>query len=499
MILNQFCKKNGYAPRLAQSSILQKIENEWDNYDVFVVRVPTAGGKTYISDCIQQFAAAKNLKSHVVVSDNNLLAQAERDFAPEAAFMYAKRFYECTWKGLDDRPVKGTRDNCPWESCKKRFTNGCPYTRAANRWKNARCGVSNYWMPMAHKNVNVGCVIIDESHLYARFLASLSAKRLWHKDFRYPLNADSYAEIRDWLTKEVGKWAEPPKRTDPRWNDYTELKLLLTEITKDKQDYCVVSTEAEYRGQMLPCLEMRPIEVRSALPLAIPKTVSKIFLLSATMSKHDIDELGILGKRVLYLDVASPIPADRRPVKVRPILSNRKIDGYKDAKYLLEHILEVAERFPTDKGLVHMTYHLASQLKMLIGKYPELMQRAMFHDKHDKKTVLQSFLQAPPESGKILFGCGLQEGLDLKDDLARFNIIAKINWPSLEAPENARLLENNPEHYAWLAARSVMQAAGRVCRNEMDYGETYILDSSFKRIPEHLWLPYFREALIYLQ
>jgi Rad3-related DNA helicase len=97
---------------------------------------------------------------------------------------------------------------------------------------------------------------------------------------------------------------------------------------------------------------------------------------------------------------------------------------------------------------------------------------------------------------KILIGAGITEGLDLKDDLARFAVLAKIAWPSLEDVATARKCEEDPDWFAYQAARQVMQAAGRVCRGPNDFGATYIVDSSFARIPKEMFLKWFTDAWV---
>jgi Rad3-related DNA helicase len=133
----------------------------------------------------------------------------------------------------------------------------------------------------------------------------------------------------------------------------------------------------------------------------------------------------------------------------------------------------------------------AKHLKALAVNHPA-KERLRFHDKFNKRDVLKGFIEST--GNDILVAAGMTEGLDLKDDLARFNIIAKILWPSLEDPIYQRMLEERPDNYAWIAARSVMQAAGRVCRGPEDYGLTLILDSSYKRIPRHTWLRWYLDA-----
>lgn len=494
-ILDCFDRRNGRKPRDQQRQALLEIEAGWDDHDVIVVNVPTGGGKTLIGDCIAQWQASKGKRCHIVVPDNMLLAQAEAECAKEAAVMKAQRFYSSTTKGPDDKIRPCNRATCDFKHCKKAFTNACPYRAALNRWKAAYVRVSNYWMPGAHKlHDKCDVYVMDEAHKFSGFLASLSAKRIWHKDLAFPLDALNYSQLKSWCKTTLESMADI-QRGDPRMAAKNELQILWNELTSDAGKYTVTIEYAEYRGNKEPCISLRPIEVREALPLAVsPKVTKKMVLLSATMSKWDLKELGIDKRRVLYVTVGSPIPVDRRPIFVKPVLSNRPVDGYKDLNELLEVLGVLADRFPNDKGILHVTYDMAREMQRRVIP-AAIKARLMFHTANDKLSKLEAFYAS---ENAIFVGCGVTEGLDLKDDLARFNIIGKIPWASLMDPVIARRAEEDPLLYSWWAARAVMQAAGRVCRGATDYGETYILDSSFKRIPESHWLPWFKEALRYV-
>lgn len=106
----------------------------------------------------------------------------------------------------------------------------------------------------------------------------------------------------------------------------------------------------------------------------------------------------------------------------------------------------------------------------------------MFHERYDKREVYQRFRDSPPEEGQVLVACGMYEGIDLPEDLGRFQVIAKIPWPNLGNNAVRYQADRDSEWYLWEAAKITIQAAGRICRTPQDYGETFILDSSFQRL-----------------
>ena len=79
---------------------------------------------------------------------------------------------------------------------------------------------------------------------------------------------------------------------------------------------------------------------------------------------------------------------------------------------------------------------------------------------------------------KVVMGPSLLEGLDLKDDLSRFAIFAKVPYLSLSDKFVATKLKINPEWYRWKAIVNILQGTGRSVRSETDWAVTYILDGS---------------------
>ena len=69
-------------------------------------------------------------------------------------------------------------------------------------------------------------------------------------------------------------------------------------------------------------------------------------------------------------------------------------------------------------------------------------------------------------------------GVDLKDNLSRFQVIVKVPYPDLTDKKVSVLKQRNPKWYEWNTILRLIQAYGRSVRNADDYANTYILDSS---------------------
>ena len=104
----------------------------------------------------------------------------------------------------------------------------------------------------------------------------------------------------------------------------------------------------------------------------------------------------------------------------------------------------------------------------------------MFHTNETKGEVYKQFREATEP--KILVASGMYEGIDLPEDLGRWQVISKIPWPSLGNPAIKYKMERDEEWYYWETAKIVIQACGRICRSETDRGISYILDSTWQRL-----------------
>jgi Rad3-related DNA helicase len=248
-------------------------------------------------------------------------------------------------------------------------------------------------------------------------------------------------------------------------------------------------TTAEFNGkgtirgepEMRDCIELQPVDISKAPPLFWPREVSKIVLLSATIGPKDIEALGLNRKRVLYIDCESPIPAERRPIQLLDVVSVSRGNMTEAAALLATEIEAIANHHHREKGVIHATYQMSNLLsKHLTG------DRYMFHDRDNKKKQYEAFRAADPTDGAILIACGMYEGVDLPEDLGRWQVISKIPWMSLGNPAIRHLAELDPEWYNWETIKTLVQACGRICRTPTDYGITYVLDTSVQRI--------FREA-----
>lgn len=475
-------------PYSAQRELLLAIANYWESFDVFVVVAPTAFGKSPTLKAIADWAG----NSSIITPTNVLVEQMFEAFPAKDEW---DRWHKLQKRALYMCPrFSEGRTSCEVAHAKYGKKLGCnrkcAYLSDLQKARSRGPGVYNYYTYLAHKLYRPN-LLIDEGHNALKMLQDLSAAKLWKHDWHYPWDMWSYGDILQWLEHKEKEMGELPEA----------LKGLKSEVVSIAPRY-IVKREKEMWLRTTPpeereLLKMLPIDVRDAPPHLWPSQVRKIVMLSATISRKDIEQMGLSRRRVLYLEANSPIPVRNRPIIPKYVCSvnrnNIRESTMQMAQYVEDNFLE---RYKEVKGFLHATYAQARILRERWGSNP----RFIFHDKSDTAQKLEEFKQAPTDSGRIMVASGLYEGVDLVEDLGRWQAVMKIPYPSLGDPAIKYLAEKDSEWYCWQTLKQVMQAAGRICRSPTDTGTTYILDKSFERLykqaMEYELLPkWFGEAI----
>jgi Rad3-related DNA helicase len=455
-------------PRPQQVKALLEVEKHWDEADIFIIQAPVATGKSNIAITLSRWMfKEKHVRSNIIVPTNVLLQQYRSCF-PKLNSIQRKDLYRCQ-NTLDSTDI--SEANCDYVSKlrgddgKPEYCPSCCYLRAVRLAHKSPYMVANYWSYMALKLFKPA-VIIDEAHNLPHVIRDLEGKRLWRKDYGYPSNVTNYQQLLDWVTK------SPRLKTDKK------LQLLKDELENGRQRYLVEKGFDLYRNHEQECLKLLPLDISNAKPYLWPaKKVQKIILMSATFSEVDLESLGLTGRRVCVIKTDSPIPIDRRPVIYKPIVNTSFAFQDTAVIKLAQFIKELADANPSTKGFVHCTYSFAVKLQRVLGG-----SRFIFHDTENKMELYNAWLKSDKSLGQVFIGCGLDEGIDLKGEEFGWQVVAKAQYANLSEPAIKYQAENSPKEYVWDAMRKCAQSCGRICRTVDDYGETYLVDSTFKKL-----------------
>jgi Rad3-related DNA helicase len=117
-----------------------------------------------------------------------------------------------------------------------------------------------------------------------------------------------------------------------------------------------------------------------------------------------------------------------------------------------------------------------------------------------REDVIQRLMDS--ENPLVLVAPSVDEGIDLPDDLCRFQIIYKVPYPDMGNKQIKARMKKDPDWYAYKTVISLVQAYGRGMRHKDDYCITYITDSDINNVLKDKWrrclkfIPeYFLEAI----
>jgi Rad3-related DNA helicase len=99
-----------------------------------------------------------------------------------------------------------------------------------------------------------------------------------------------------------------------------------------------------------------------------------------------------------------------------------------------------------------------------------------------KNTVLEEH-KRDESYNSVLISPALGTGVDLPDELSRFQIIVKT--PYLDSENDKRIkkiFEIQPDRYFLKSVFTFVQNAGRSIRSKTDYAETFVLDTRIHQL-----------------
>lgn len=206
----------------------------------------------------------------------------------------------------------------------------------------------------------------------------------------------------------------------------------------------------------------------------------KVFL-SATVGSKDAfdDNCGIkLNKNDSIIKrVDSTFDFSRSPI----VFINRYKMNYNSIDENFEKVsemcMQILKKYQNERGIIH-TGSYANTVKLEeILKKSEFANRIITYENSLDKTFAINRLNELKNG--ILVGPTLMEGIDLPDDLCRFNIIMKVPYPNTSDKLVRAKMNIFPTWYNSETSMNIIQSIGRGVRNENDWCHTYILDACF--------------------
>ena len=198
-------------------------------------------------------------------------------------------------------------------------------------------------------------------------------------------------------------------------------------------------------------------------------------LMTATMGAEEkfTKAIDANPENVMYKRLPSTFDFSQSPVYlyVKRRMSFREKE--KTMPWIFQSTQKILRLHENQRGVIHTgSYEISERIYNSLPS--DLRDRVMFYkNSEEKKEVLANFEKT---DNSVLIGPSLLEGLDLRDDLSRFQIFAKVPFPSLADKYVSAKMAISQEWYDWKSTVAILQGIGRSVRGKNDWAITYFLD-----------------------
>lgn len=205
-------------------------------------------------------------------------------------------------------------------------------------------------------------------------------------------------------------------------------------------------------------------------------------LMSATFADPTDYMKGMSIKSAKYVRMESTFNFEKSPIyfynKIKLSYSNME----KAIPWIQHVVNEILDEHKNENGIIHSTsYNLT--MKILSGLSDRNKRRILVYNGTEEKKQVLNVLKR--DKSKVLMGPSILEGLDLKDNISRFQIFAKVPYLNLGDRFVCAKMKVNPSWYRQKAIISILQGIGRSVRHESDYAVTYFLDAALLDLIQH--------------
>lgn len=271
-----------------------------------------------------------------------------------------------------------------------------------------------------------------------------------------------------------------------------KIELFLSEYKDNPENWVLEISFNEKTRQKE--LSLEPIWANDYLDKYVFSKYDMVFLMSGTiLDKNLFCELnGLDPDKAVYYSIDSPFNPKSRPIYYMPLGKMSYKNKQETFKNYIPYIKKLLSKYKGKKGIIHTnSFELSKWIEDNV-KDPRLL----FHDSSNKDDILRHHKLS--EEPTVIVSPSMSTGVSFDDDTARFQIIAKIPYPSLSSQKNKMRQKNRPDWYSWKTSASLQQSCGRIVRSSLDYGDTIIIDSSFSDVikySSHLLPRWFQDSI----
>ena len=537
-----------YKPRKEQREALEFIDSEYKSNPLnkfFLLNLPVGTGKSHLALMITDWYRKNvNKISRVdIITNSKILQDQYSETYDSIADLKGKENYEC--ESYSCSCAQGAEFN----RLNKTSCESCPYSYARENFISGGISLTNFYLyilyaiynPKLMENRGSNVLIVDEAHEFDDVMSNFISIKITEniikkykfsneyeimKKLNYVKSIEQYVDFLKFLSGEIISTAESMEaglgsagrnvRSDKRdlkiskllktKNVDVKMMQLITDLKqyqlkieiflkeyKENPNNWVLETSYNEKTKQKE-LSLEPIWAYDYLDKYVFSNYDMVFLMSGTiLSKNLFCNLnGLDVQKAVYYSIPSPFNVKNRPIYYMPLGKMSYKNKEETFKRYIPYIKKLLDKYQGRKGIIHTnSFELSNWIKDNI-KDPRLI----FHDSSNKDEMLK--LHKSSEEPTVIVSPSMDTGVSFDNDDARFQIIAKIPYPSLASQKNKLRQKNNPEWYSWKTVSGIVQMSGRPVRSHLDYADTIILDGSFGdviRYSSHLIPDWIQNAI----
>jgi Rad3-related DNA helicase len=524
-----------YKPRKEQKEALSFIESEYQKNKMnkfFLLNLPVGSGKSHLALMIADWYK-KNVNKMArvdIITNSKILQDQYANTYESISDLKGKENYECETYACSC--AQGSEFN----RLNKTSCESCPYSYARESYQSGGISLTNFYLyilyaiynPKLMESRDARVLIVDEAHEFDDVMSDFITIKITEtslKKYKFSSEYDlikrlkavksisDYVEFLKHYNTEIistmdsmsnGMSSAPRNVTEDKRdlkiskllktkNSDVKMMQLVTDLKQQQSKIDVFLTEykanpnnwvleSSYNEKLRQKeLSLEPIWAYDYLDKYVFSHYDMVFLMSGTiLDKNLFCQLnGLDVSKAVYYSISSPFPLRNRMIYYMPVGKMSYKSKEETFKRYIPYIKKLLDKYKNKKGIIHTnSFELANWIKDSI-KDPRLI----FHDTSNKDEMLRLHIES--EEPTVIVSPSMDTGVSFDDDSARFQIIAKVPYPSLASQKNKMRQSNNPDWYSWKTVSGFIQMTGRAVRSDMDYADTIVIDGGFGDVMKH--------------
>lgn len=504
-----------YEPRKSQEATFEWLQNVSPDKKYLLLEMPVGGGKSPVGLTASSFLTGMPMGSSFILTPQKILQrQYEESFDKNLLHsMYGKGNYRCESKGASCELGSSIKPKCEM----------CPYKQSLAKAMRTPNLVLNYTLALLYFSYlgdafpPRGLMVMDECHNLEEQLVNFSTfsvseyncAKIGGVKFYKPTDMnDAYKWIGETYWPRLEAYLIDQGNEVQRIENYTSGKISADDQAIMK-NYIQYTRHADAINDILLCnggnvaqeyvlvdedkkFTVKELYGRRPFNNIIKPQADRFLFMSSTILNKDgfCRDLGINPDEAEFISLDSEFEPTNRPVIYQPSAKmNYGWDSQYDKKRIearqrmSKAIKNKLELHRDVSGIIHtgsfklarwVVDELEANTTHLVLNHNPVKDEIIKRD-----NVIAEYMENAPNRPTVLVSPSITEGLDLKYDLGRFAIFAKVPFPALGDAWIKRRMEINNQWYQRQTLIEMIQGSGRICRDHDDWGVTYILDESF--------------------